>query len=43
MLCFQDIIKEVVQNNNHRLKKVVMMEDLHMNINNKKIIDNIKD
>ena len=40
---FQDIMKEVVQNNNLQLKIVVMMEDLHMNMNNKNIIDNIKD
>ena len=43
MIYSQDIIMEVVQNNNHRLKIVVMMEDLHMNMNKKKIIDNIND
>ena len=43
MPCFQDIMKEVVQNNNLQLKIVVMMEDLHMNMNNKNIIDKIKD
>ena len=36
-------MKEVVQNNNLQLKIVVMMEDLHMNMNKKKIIDNIND
>ena len=36
-------MKEVVQNNNLQLKIVVMMEDLHMNMNNKNIIDKIKD
>lgn len=36
-------MKEVVQNNNLQLKIVVMMEDLHMNMNNKNIFDNIKD
>ena len=40
---FQDIMKEVVQNNNLQLKIVVMMEDSHMNMNNKNIFDNIKD